>query len=72
MSRMRSTSSPFGQQIPPGMLILRYSAKGRPSTMTKSSPARRMASRSCAVMRGVCLACSTSSPKVLLGTLTPS
>ena len=39
MSRMRSTSSPFGQQMPPGMLILRYSANGRPSTMTKLSPA---------------------------------
>ena len=36
------------------------------------SPALRMASSSNAVMRGVWRSCSTSSPKVLLGTLTPS
>ena len=38
ISRMRYGSSAFGQQMPPGMFIFWYSAKGRPSTMTKFSP----------------------------------
>ena len=40
--------------MPPGMFILRYSANGRPSTMTKFSPALPHGRRaSCAEMRGV-------------------
>jgi hypothetical protein len=69
---MRNASSPFGQQMPPGMFILRYSLHGRPSTITKSSPRSYIATSSSAVMRGVSQACSTSSPKVLLGTFTPA
>ncbi len=43
MAPMRKASSPLGQEMPPGMLIFWNSAKVRPSTMTMSSFASRMA-----------------------------
>ena len=69
---MRSASSPLGQETPPGMLILWNSAKVRPSMIARSSPASCIAFSAAAVTRGVCRACSTSSPNALLGTLTPA
>jgi hypothetical protein len=67
----RSARSPLGQLSAPGTVILRCSSSERPSTSTKLSPAARRATRSSALRRGVCWMCSTSSPNVLEGTLTP-
>ena len=71
ISRMRNGNSAFGQQMPPGIFILLYSAYGRPSTITKSSLFFFICASSVTVTRGVSYTCSTSSPNNLLGTLTP-
>ena len=67
----RWPSSAFGQETEPGMVILRNSAGVRPSSSTSRSPPARLASNSCAVRRGVWQTSSTTSPKALLGRLTP-
>ena len=49
----RCTSSAPGQSVAPGMLIRRYSSRGRESSTTTLSPASRRALRSAAPRWGV-------------------
>jgi len=54
------------------MVMRAYSAGVRPSSRRISAPASCSAFSSSAEIEGVCMACSTSSPKVLEGRFTPS
>ena len=71
MSRMRSASSPFAADAA-GDIHLAVFGERAAVDDDEILAASRMAWMACAVTRGVCFACSTSSPKVLLGTLTPA
>ena len=71
ISGTRYTNSAPGQQIAPGILILKNSCSGRLSSTTMSSPASIFPFSSSAGKWGVPYSCSTNSPKALLGTFTP-
>ena len=64
--------SALGQQILPGILIFSYSSNGRPSKIMRSFFCCCLLNNSFEVIDGVLYLCSTSSPKLLLGTLIPS
>ena len=68
--RARSTNSPPGTLMEPGMLMVWYSSNRRASSTTMSEPRSSSALTSCAEKEGVLRCDSTNSPKALLGTLT--
>ena len=70
-SGTRSTSSAPGTLVAVGIDTRVNSSNGRLSTTIMSSPDSIMRLSSSASMLGVPLACSTTSPNALLGTLTP-